>query len=145
MTDPKTATSIHLVVTCPPQLSNGEITLKSAKDFENHCLNYFVNAKGGIEDNIKVTRILGCFENDLVNDWISTNSELFTTLTFPEFMIEFRAHWLSHHWEQSMHLKILSASLHPKKQKFEEWASYIQIIILSSKLRLNYLLCSDDA
>ena len=76
MTDPKTTTSIHLVVTCPPQLSNKEITLKSAKDFKNHCLNYFVNAKGGIEDNVKVTRILGCFENNLVNDWISVNCGL---------------------------------------------------------------------
>ena len=76
MTDPKTTTSIHLVVTCPPQLSNREITLKSAKDFKNHCLNYFVNAKGGIEDNVKVTRILGCFENNLVNDWISVNHGL---------------------------------------------------------------------
>ena len=131
MSDSKTATSVHLVVTRPPQLSNGDITPKSVKDFENHCLNYFVNAKGGIEDNLKVSRILGCFENDLVNDWISINRERFTTLTFPEFMVEFRARWLPHDWEQSVCSKILSARLYPKKQKFEEWASYIQSLNVS--------------
>ena len=131
MSDSKTATSVHLVVTRPPQLSNGDITPKSVKDFENHCLNYFVNAKGGIEDNLKVSRILGCFENDLVNDWISVNCERFTTLTFPEFMVEFRARWLPHDWEQSVRSKILSARLYPKKQKFEEWASYIQSLNVS--------------
>ena len=131
MTDSKIATSVHLVVTRPPQLSNGEITPKSAKDFENHCLNYFVNAKGGIEDELKVSRILGCFENDLVNDWISVNRERFTTLSFPDFMTEFRARWLPHDWEQSVRSKILSARLYPKKQKFEEWASYIQSLNVS--------------
>ena len=131
MTENKTATSVHLIVTRPPQLSNGDITPKSVKDFENHCLNYFVNAKGGIEDNLKVSRILGCFENDLVNDWISVNRERFTTLTFPEFMTEFRARWLPHDWEQSVRSKILSARLYPKKQKFEEWASYIQSLNVS--------------
>ena len=131
MTDQKIATSTHLVVTRPPQLSNGEITPKSAKDFENHCLNYFVNAKGGIEDDLKVSRILGCFENDLVNDWISVNRERFTTLSFPDFMTEFRARWLPHDWEQSVRSKILSARLYPKKQKFEEWASYIQSLNVS--------------
>lgn len=117
MSDNKTATSTHLVVTRPPQLSNGEITPKSAKDFENHCLNYFANAKGGIEDNVKVSRILGCFENDLVNDWISVNRERFTTLTFPEFMTEFRARWLPHDWEQTVRSKILSAPTLPKETK----------------------------
>ena len=45
MADNKTATSSHPVVTRPPQLSNGEIGPKAVKDFKNHCLNYFVNAK----------------------------------------------------------------------------------------------------
>ena len=75
MSDSKIATSLHPVVTCPPLLSNGEISPKSAKDFENHCLNYFVNAKGGIDNDVKVSCILGCFENDLINDWISVNCE----------------------------------------------------------------------
>ena len=126
MADNKTATSSHPVVTRPPQLSNGEIGFKAVKDFENHCLNYFVNAKGGIEDTVKVSRILGCFKNDLVNDWISVNRNRFITLSFSEFMIKFRARWLPHDWEQTVRSKILSARLYPKKQKFEDWASSIQ-------------------
>ena len=131
MSDTKFAVSSHLVVTRPPQLSNGEISPKSAKDFENYCLNYFVNAKGGIEENLKVSRILGCFENDLVNDWISVNHERFTLLTFVEFMKEFRSRWLPHDWEQSIRAKILSACLFPKKQCFEEWAAFIQSLNVS--------------
>ena len=131
MSEQKTAVSTHLLVTRPPQLSNGEISPKSVKDFENHCLNYFVNAKGGIEDEVKVARILGCFENDLVNDWISVNRERFTTLSFPDFMTEFRARWLPHDWEQSLRSKILSARLYPKKQCFEDWAASIQSLNVS--------------
>jgi hypothetical protein len=133
MSDQKNAVSSHLVVTRPPQLSNGDISPKAVKDFENHCLNYFINAKGlgGIDDNLKVTRILGCFENDLVNDWISVNRERFTTLSFEKFMEEFRARWLPHDWEQSIRSKILSARLFPKKQRFEDWASSLQSLNVS--------------
>ena len=142
MSDQKTAVSSHLIVTRPPQLSNGEISPKSVKDFENHCLNYFVNAKGGIEDNLKVSRILGCFENDLINDWISVNRERFTALSFPEFMTEFRSRWLPHDWEQTLRSKILSARLYPKKQRFEEWASSIQSLNISLRGTTSHL---DDA
>ena len=131
MSDQKIAISTHLIITRPPHLSNGEISPKSVKDFENHCLNYFVNAKNGIEDNVKVTRILGCFENDLVNDWISVHRDRFTKLSFEVFMVEFHARWLPHDWEQDLRSKILSARLYPKKQCFEEWAAAIQSINIS--------------
>jgi hypothetical protein len=131
MSDQKVAISTHLLVTRPPQLSNGDISPKSVKDFENHCLNYFVNAKGGIEDNVKVSRILGCFENDLINDWVSVNRERFTTLSFTDFMSEFRERWLPHDWEQSLRSKILSARLYPKKTRFEDWAASIQSLNVS--------------
>ena len=131
MSDQKTAVSTHLLVTWPPQLSNSEISPKSVKDFKNHCLNYFVNAKGGIEDDVKVARILGCFENDLVNDWISVNRERFTMLSFPDFMIEFCARWLPHDWEQTLRSKIFSARLYAKKQCFEDWAASIQSMNVS--------------
>ena len=91
MTEQKTAISTHLNVTHPLHLCNGEISPKSVKDFENHCMNYFINTKGGIEDNLKVSRILRCFENDLINDWILVNRERFTKLSFKDFMIEFRS------------------------------------------------------
>ena len=37
---------------------------KAVKDFKNHCLNYFINAKGGIEDNIKVSH-WWCLQSDV--------------------------------------------------------------------------------
>ena len=46
-------------------------------------------------------------------------------------MIEFRARWLPHDWEQTVRSKILSARLYPKKQKFEDWASSIQSLNVS--------------
>lgn len=126
MVDQKVATSVHLVVTRPPQLKNGDISPKSVKDFENHCLNYFVNAKNSIDDDAKVSRILGCFENDLVNDWISVNRERFVDLTFEAFMTKFSSHWLPHDWEQMVRSKILGAQLEPKTQHFEMWATSLQ-------------------
>ena len=119
------------MVTRPPQLTSGEISPKSVKDFENHCLNYFINAKGGIENNVKVSHILGCFENDLINDCISVNRECFTTLSFENFMIEFHACWLPHNWEQNIRSKILSARLYPKKQQFKDWAAAVQSLNVS--------------
>src|SRR6266702_3273171 len=38
-------------------------------DFENQSKN-LLNAKGGADDDIEVTRTLNCFENILENDWI---------------------------------------------------------------------------
>ena len=101
-----------------------------------------MNAKGGIEDNLKVSRILGCFENDLINDWISVNRERFTTLSFTEFMTEFRSRWLPHDWEQNIRSKILSARLYPKKQRFEEWAASIQSMNVSLRGTASHL--NDD-
>lgn len=133
------AISSHAIVTRPPQLSNGEISPKAFRDFENHCFNYFVNAKGGIEDGLKVSCILGCSENDLVNNWISVNREWFPELTFADFMKEFRARWLPHDWEQSVCTKILGARLVPKKQCFEDWASSIQSLNVSLRGTASHL------
>ena len=124
MTEQKNTTSIHLVITQLPQLSNGEILPKSIKDFKNHCWNYFVNAKGGIEDNLKVSHILGCFENNLVNDWISVNREQFTTLTL------LVATWLgTNHTFQNTERSLISEetevwrmdSIHPVSQHLPLW------------------------
>ena len=105
-------------------------------------MNYFINAKGGIEDNLKVSRILGCFENDLVNDWISVNRERFTELSFKNFMTEFRSRWLPHDWEDLVRSKILSARLYPKKHRFEDWAAHIQSLNISLRGTPSHL---DDA
>ena len=85
-----------------------------------------MNAKGGVEDGQKVTRILGCFENPLVNDWISVNRTRLRTLSFEDFMIEFRQRWLPRNWEEDVAMRILSSRLDPKQTTFEEWATQLQ-------------------
>ena len=102
MTDSKTTSISHPILSCPPILTNGEITPKVIWDFENHCATFFMNAKDGVADDKKVTCILGCFENSLVDDWAQVDCDRLAELTFPKFMKEFREHWLPHNWEQTV-------------------------------------------
>ena len=85
-----------------------------------------MNTKGGVEDGQKVMKILGCFENPLVNNWISVNRSRLRTLTFEEFMVEFRQRWLPRNWEEDVAMRILSSRLDPKQMTVEEWAAQLQ-------------------
>ena len=127
MSENKEAIASHLALLHPPHLSKGKITLNNVREFENHCENYYMNAKGGVEDGQKVTKILGCFENPLVNDWISVNHLRLRTLTFEEFMVEFRQRWLPRNWEEDVAMRILSLHLDPKQTTFKEWAAQLQM------------------
>lgn len=71
-------------------LTKGKITPKVVREFESHCAHYFINTKDGVPNDAKVTKILGCFEESVVDDWTSTNQERLMKMTFPEFMKEFR-------------------------------------------------------
>ena len=126
MSDNKEAIASHLALSRPPHLSKGKITPNNVREFENHCENYYMNAKGGVQDGQKVTKILGCFENPLVNDWILVNRSRLRTLTFEEFMVEFRQRWLARNWEEDVAMHILSSRLDPKQMTFEEWAAQLQ-------------------
>ena len=126
MSDNKEAIASHLALSRPPHLSKGKITPNNVREFENHCENYYMNTKGGVKDRQKVTKILGCFENPLVNDWISVNHSCLQTLTFEEFMVEFRQCWLPRNWEEDVAMRILSSCLNPKQMTFEEWAAQLQ-------------------
>ena len=127
MSENKEAIASHLALSRPPHLSKGKITPNNVWEFENHCENYYMNTKGGVEDGQKVTKILGCFENPLVNDWISVNRSHLQTLTFEEFMVEFQQCWLPRNWEEDIAMHILSLHLDPKQTTFEEWATQLQM------------------
>ncbi|KAH9013970.1 hypothetical protein EDB85DRAFT_2157734 [Lactarius pseudohatsudake] len=45
MSDQKTATVSHPILSCAPILTDGKITPKIIRDFKNHCSTYFLNAK----------------------------------------------------------------------------------------------------
>ena len=87
-----------------------------------------MNAKHGIPDNEKVTKILGCFENPLINDWISVNRSRLRTLSFEDFMAEFRTRWLPKNWVEDVCNEILGSRLDPKVTTFESWSAKIQTL-----------------
>ena len=84
-----------------------------------------MNAKDGVADDLKVTKILGCFENALVTDWASTERERLSKLSFEDFMKEFRERWLPYNWEQMIRVQMLGTHLDPAKHHFETWAAQI--------------------
>jgi hypothetical protein len=96
--------------------------------FEFHCENFFVNAKGGIAEAQKVTRLFGSFENPLINDWISCERATLAALSFPEFMKEFRRLWLPTNWEHAVKSQVVGSRLHPSKDKFETWVAHVQTL-----------------
>ena len=119
---------MHPALSHLPKLSKGRITPNVIRDFENHAENFFMNAKHGVLDNKKVTRILGCFKDRLVNDWISVNCKRLHTLEFEQFMDEFCSHWLLKTWVEDLWNNILGSRLDPKLTTFEVWASKIQTL-----------------
>jgi hypothetical protein len=124
----KVAISTHPVITRPPRLSKGKILPKAVWDFEHHCLNYFVHAKGGVPDDARVARILSSFEDFLVCDWAATDRVRLITLTFEQFMSEFRTRWLPFGWESQLRTELLRARFDPKKISFRSWANQVQVL-----------------
>ena len=45
--------------------------------------------KDGVPNDAKVMKILGCFEESVVDDWTLMNQERLMKMTFPKFMKEF--------------------------------------------------------
>ena len=122
------AIATHLILARPPMLSRGRIMPNAIQDFENHAENYYSNAKHGIPDNEKVTKILGCFENPLINDWISVNHSHLCTLSFEDFMAEFRTRWLPKNWVEDVCNEILGSRQDLKVTTFESWSAKIQTL-----------------
>ena len=60
------ATIVHSNVTRPSQMTDGTITPGVIQEFKQCTKCFFLNAKGGITEQQKVIRLLGCFANPLV-------------------------------------------------------------------------------
>ena len=116
----------YVVITQPPTLTAGKITPKALMLFEQNCLDYFINAKGGVADNLKVPRILSSFKDIEVLDWIASDRERLQGITFPAFMTELRRNFLPLDWEETICSEILSSKLTSNKS-FQDWAR-IQVI-----------------
>jgi hypothetical protein len=88
-----------------------------------------MNARGRIADEQKVGRLFGSFQNTLIHDWICCKRATLATLSFPEFMKEFRRRWLPSDWEQTVRSQIIAARFDPRKEdKFETWVQNVQML-----------------
>ena len=125
MSHNKLATISHPIMSRAPVITDGDIMPKIVRDFETHCTTYFINAKDGVADEMKVTKILGCFENNLIADWTSMEQEHLAKLMFEDFMKEFCECWLPDDWEQIIRVEMLGMRLDPKIHHFETWAAQI--------------------
>lgn len=123
-------------------MTDGKMTPKIIRDFEMHCTTYFMNAKDGVPEDQKVTKILGCFNNALVADWAYTERERLRKLSFDNFMKELRKRWLPYNWEQLIRIQMLGTHLDPAKHRFESWASQIMSHNISLRNTLSFL--TDD-
>ena len=107
-------------------MSDGILTPGAIQEFELSAECFFLNAKGGITDSQKVPRLLGCFGNALVRNWIGGKRAALSALTFEEFMAEFRKRWLSSNWENATRTKLLCYCLDPGKENFDTWVLKVQ-------------------
>ena len=139
MSHNKLTTILHPIMSRTPIMTNRDIMPKIVRDFETHCTTYFINAKDGVADNMKVTKILGCFENNLIADWTSMEQERLAKLTFKEFMKEFCKRWLPDNWEQIIRVEMLGTHLDPKLHHFETWAAQIMLHNISLRNTPSFL------
>ena len=71
-----------------PILTAGVPTPAILLEFEDACEDFFANAKGGVADEVKVTRILPGFKDPIIRGWtrISSDRTHLSTLKFDAFM-----------------------------------------------------------
>jgi hypothetical protein len=108
-----------------PILTAGIPTPAILLEFEDACEDFFANAKGGVTDEQKVTRILPSFKDPIIRGWISSDRAHLSKLSFALFMTDLRAKFLSKEWEDELLSKILRNHLRPN-QDFMTWATMLQ-------------------
>jgi hypothetical protein len=102
------ASVVHDSASRPPTLLAGDITPEVMRSFELACLGYFDNKD--VEDNKQVRKILSCIQDPRIIDWIGTERDRLLTLSFAQFMAEFRARYLDKHWEELTRRELLGMS-----------------------------------
>ena len=108
-----------------PILTAGVPTPAVLLEFEDACEDFFANAKGGVTDELKVTRILPSFKDPIIRGWISSDRAHLSKLTFKAFMENLRTKFLPKEWEDELLSKILRDRLRPN-QDFTSWATLLQ-------------------
>lgn len=117
------ATVEHIHQSKSPILLAGEIDPAVMQTFELGCLDFF-NCKE-IKEEDQVHKILSCFRDTQIPDWISGDHNRLLKLLFADFMTELRANYLDPDWEPMVWHRILAATLKPN-QSFWDWFSHMQ-------------------
>ncbi|KAF8808580.1 hypothetical protein BYT27DRAFT_7255380 [Phlegmacium glaucopus] len=120
----------HLVFN--PVVSPGNLSPRIIYDFEQFCQDFFANAKTPLPDDKKVIRILPCFQDPLVRDWIASHRACLSALSFSEFITELHSEFLPRDWEDKICGQILNSRLDPYKL-FSTWAN--ALLALNCTLR----------
>lgn len=108
-----------------PILTAGVPTPAVLLEFEDACEDFFANAKGGVTDELKVTRILPSFKDPIIRGWISSDRAHLSKLSFKVFMENLHSKFLPKEWEDELLSKILRDRLRPS-QDFMTWVTMLQ-------------------
>jgi hypothetical protein len=113
----------HVHQSKSPVLLAGEIDPAVMHMFELGCLDFFDSKE--IKEEDQVWKILGCFRDTRIHDWISGDRSRLLTLSFPDFMTKLCANYLDPDWEPTVCCQILAATL-KHNQSFWDWFSHMQ-------------------
>jgi hypothetical protein len=106
----------------PPVLHPGDITLEVMREFEDGCVGYFETKE--IAEDKQVRKILLGLPDSRVKDWVATERNHITGLTFPTFMAEFRTAYLKDDWEETVHREL--GSMTQGSDSFWDYAIQVQ-------------------
>ena len=91
-----------------PSITAGDISVEVMFEFEKGAQKYSNNKE--IPKDKQVKKILDCFDDHRIADWISIHHEHLEVFTFLEFMSELSSLYLQPLWEEMTHAKFLSLS-----------------------------------
>ena len=71
-----------------PTVTAGDILVEVMHDFEKAARKFFNNKDIG--DDKQVSKILDCFDDHWIADWVEVGHDCLIEMTFPAFMTELR-------------------------------------------------------
>lgn len=105
-----------------PTLHKGDTSALVCSEFTLQCQNYF-DAKD-VPADCQVAKIIGCFRDPRVANWIRPERAKFTAMTFEVFMEAFRKKFLRADWEQLARGELLSSRM-KTDETFSTWSTNI--------------------
>ena len=106
-----------------PTITTSNISVKVIHDFEKAAQNFFNNKD--INEDKQVSKILDCFNDHWIADWVEVDHDCLIDMTFPNFMVELCCLYLQPLWEEMTQAKFLSLS--------QNMSSFWQFTVLVQK------------